>query len=198
MDTRTRLLVSGKIGWRGSLLLASGLLLLPWACAPASSTDQELHKDIQGLKTEVTALKEQVAKLAAGQKEIIGLLEKRVAAPAPAPAPVPAPEALQALPQPQAAQPLTVSQLLAGKDRYLGTRVTVKGMVGTVLIHHKSFTFNSPQGLVEVFFDKLPDARQVQRLSSTNIDQPVTVTGMVSLPPKGSMKLQINAESVDF
>jgi hypothetical protein len=197
METRNGLPVGGKICRRCCLWLAAGLLLLLPACAPASSTDQEVRKEIQELKSQVTALKEQVGRLEAGQKEILGLLQKPLAA-APAPAPPPAPEALQTPQQPQAAAPLTVSQLLANQDRYLGTRVTVKGTVGTVLVHHKSFTLNSPQGMVEVYFDKLPDPRQVQRLTSTNIDQPVTVIGMVSLPPKGGMKLRINAEAVDF
>ena len=57
--------------------------------------------------------------------------------------------------------PLTVSQLLAGKDQYLGARVTVKGEVGPVLVHHKSLMLKSPQGMVEVLFGKLPDQKQV-------------------------------------
>ncbi len=95
--------------------------------------------------------------------------------------------------------PLTVSQLLAGKDQYLGARVTVKGEVGPVLVHHKSLLLKSPQGMVEVLFGKLPDQKQVARLASTPIDQMLTVTGVVSLPPgpAGLAKLQISAESID-
>jgi hypothetical protein len=196
MDTAQRLAVNGKVGWSGCLVLTLGLALLLSACAPGASPDQELRQEIQGLKGEVKALQEQVARLEAGQQAILALLQKPAAAPAAAPAP--APETL-APPEPApASPPLTVSQLLAAQDRYLGTRVTVKGMVGTVLMHHKSFILNSPQGMVEVFFDKLPDAKQVQRLSSTNLDQPVTVTGMVSLPAKAGMRLQIQAEAVEF
>ena len=96
--------------------------------------------------------------------------------------------------------PLTVGQLLASKDQYLGARVTVKGEVGPVLVHHKSLLLKSPQGMVEVLFGKLSDPKQVQRLASTPIDQPLTVTGVVSLPPgrAGAAQLQISAEAVDF
>ncbi len=96
--------------------------------------------------------------------------------------------------------PLTVSQLLAGKDQYLGARVTVKGEAGPVLVNHKSVMLKSPQGMVEVLFGKLPDQKQVARLTSIPIDQPLTVTGVVSLPPgtAGAAKLQISAEAVDF
>ena len=111
-------------------------------------------------------------------------------------APPPQPPQFQ---PPAAPAPLTVAQLLAGKDKYLGARVTVKGEAGPVMVHHKSLMLKSPQGMVEVLFGKLPDPKQVQRLASTPIDQPLTVTGVVNLPPgtAGVAKLQISAESVD-
>jgi hypothetical protein len=93
---------------------------------------------------------------------------------------------------------LTVSELITGKDRYLGTRVTVRGAVGPVLVHHKSLLLKSPEGLVEVFFGKLPDQKQVQRLTSTTLDQPITVTGVAGPSPKGGAKLEIQAEAIDF
>jgi hypothetical protein len=67
-------------------------------------------------------------------------------------------------------------------------------------VHHKSLLLKSPQGMVEVFFGKLPDAKQVQRLISTPINQPLTVTGVVNLPSgsAGAAKLQITAEAIDF
>jgi len=100
---------------------------------------------------------------------------------------------------PPAPQPLTVGQLLAGKDQYLGSRVTVKGPVGPVLVHHKSMLLKAPEGMVEVRFGKLPDQKLVQQLTSTPLEKPVTVTGVVSLPPRaGTAKLQIDAEAVDF
>lgn len=163
------------------------LSLMLGGCPPPTS---DVRQEIKDLKAEITSLKEKLNKLEDGQQAILKHLE-RAAAPvaesAPAPAPPPGPSVL------------TVNQLLENQDRYLGARVTVRGTVGPVLVHHKSLLLMSPKGMVEVFFDKLPDPKQMQRLTSTNIEQPVTVTGIVSLPPKGvGAKLQINAEAVDF
>ncbi len=93
-----------------------------------------------------------------------------------------------------------MGQLIAGKDRYVGTRVTVKGPVGPVMMHHKSLMLKSPQGMVEVLFGNLPDPKLVQTLTSTPLDKPITVTGLVNLPPArgGGAQLQINAEAVEF
>ena len=76
-----------------------------------------------------------------------------------------------------------MAELLASKDRYLGTRVKVKGMPGPVMVHHKSFMLKGPQGMVEVLFGNLPDPKLIQSLSSAALDKPLTVTGMVNLPP---------------
>lgn len=76
-----------------------------------------------------------------------------------------------------------MAELLASKDRYLGTRVKVKGMPGPVMVHHKSLMLKGPQGMVEVLFGNLPDPKLVQSLSSTALDKPLTVTGVVNLPP---------------
>ena len=120
---------------------------------------------------------------------------------APAAAPPPAPLAPMAVPsQPPAPDALTVAELLASKDRYLGTRVKVKGMPGPVMVHHKSLMLKGPQGMVEVLFGTLPDPKLVQSLSSAALDKPLTVTGVVNLPPArgGGAQLQINAEAVEF
>ena len=45
--------------------------------------------------------------------------------------------------------------------------MTVKGEAGPVMVHRKSLMLKSPQGMVEVLFGKLPDPKQVQRLTST-------------------------------
>jgi hypothetical protein len=155
-----------------------------------------LRGEIKDLKKEVKALGEKLDKLEVGQQALLMVL-KREAAPPEAAATPPQPPQFQA---PAVPAPLTVSQLLAGKDQYLGARVTVKGEVGPVLVHHKSLLLKSPQGMVEVLFGKLPDQKQVQRLASTPIDQALTVTGVVSLPPgsAGAAKLQISAEAIDF
>jgi hypothetical protein len=178
------------VAWvRRAMLPCLALLVVLGGCAPPTA-DQDLRQEIKDLKAEVSSLKEQLQKLAAGQKEILAQLQKPAARLESAPAPGP---------QSPGPSILTVSQLLENQDRYLGTRVTVRGPVGPVLVHHKSLLLMDPRGMVEVFFDKLPDQKQMQRLTSTNIEEPVTVTGIVSLPPKGvGAKLQINAEAVEF
>jgi hypothetical protein len=188
---------------RTLLGVLAALLLLP-ACAPGPQSNEDLRKEIQGLKSEVTALKEKINQLQTSQQAILDLLKKWGAPPPPEAAFIPTPQPQGQLQPPEAPQPpggpqpLTVSQLIAGKDRFLGARVTVKGPVGPVLVHHKSLLLKSPEGLVEVFFGKLPDEKQIQRLTSSTLDQPITVTGVVSSSPKGGAKLEIQAEAIDF
>jgi hypothetical protein len=187
------------IGARGLVLVLMAALLFASACGPVPQSNEDLRKEIQGLKSEVTALKEKITQLQAGQQAILDLLNKWGAPPPPAAfAPQSIPQG-QEVPQLQGGpEPLTVSELIAGKDRYLGARVTVRGPVGPVLVHHKSLLLKSPEGMVEVFFGKLPDQRQIQRLTSTTLDQPITVTGAVGPSPKGGAKLEIQAEAIDF
>ena len=172
------------------------LLLFP-SCSPSNKADEELRGEIKDLKNEVKALGEKLDKLEVSQQALLMVLKKPAAAPPEAAATPPPPPQFQA---PAVPPPLTVSQLLAGKDQYLGARVTVKGEVGPVLVHHKSLLLKSPQGMVEVLFGKLPDVKQVQRLTSTPIDKALTVTGVVTLSPgpAGAAKLQITAEAIDF
>ena len=167
------------------------------ACTPSNqAADEELRKEIQALKAQVTVMQEKLNQVQTGQQVILDLLKQ----PAPAPAPM-APSAPMAVPgQPPAPDALTVDELLASKDRYLGTRVKVKGMPGPVMVHHKSLMLKGPQGLVEVLFGNLPDPKLIQSLSSTALDKPLTVTGVVNLPPArgAGAQLQINAEAVEF
>lgn len=163
------------------------------ACAPSNQAEGELRKEIQELKAQVTAMQEKLNQVQISQQVMLELLKQ--------PAPVAAPLAPMAAPsQPPAPEALTVDQLLASKDRYLGTRVKVKGMPGPVMVHHKSLMLKGPQGMVEVLFGNLPDPKLVQSLSSTALDKPLTVTGVVNLPPArgGGAQLQINAEAVEF
>ena len=173
---------------RGKFISALIILWLIAACSPTAKSEEDLRKEIQDLKQEVKAMQEKLGQLQAGQQAMLDLLKK------------PALPEMAAPPQtPPAPQPLTVGQLLAGKDQYLGSRVTVRGPVGPVLVHHKSMLLKSPEGMVEVRFGKLPDEKLVQQLTSTPLEKPVTVTGVVSLPPKsGGSNLQIDAEAVDF
>ena len=165
------------------------------ACAPSNQAEEELRKEIQALKAQVTAMQEKLNQVQTGQQVILDLLKQ------PAPAAAPAPIAPMAVPsQPPAPEALTVAELLASKDRYLGTRVKVKGMPGPVMVHHKSLMLKGPQGMVEVLFGNLPDPKLIQSLSSAALDKPLTVTGVVNLPPArgAGAQLQINAEAVEF
>ena len=163
------------------------------ACAPSHQAEEELRQEIQALKAQVTALQEKLNQIQTGQQVILDLLKP----PAPAVAPI-APMAVPS--QPPAPEALTVAELLASKDRFLGTRVKVKGMPGPVMVHHKSLMLKGPQGMVEVLFGNLPDPKLIQSLSSATLDKPLTVTGIVNLPPArgGGAQLQINAEAVEF
>ncbi len=174
----------------------SGLMIL-WlisGCSAPAKPDEELRKEIQGLKQEVKALQEKVGQLEASlQAARQEFLKQAVAPPPVAPVIQPPPAA------PPAPEPLTVGQLLAGKDQYVGRRVTVKGAAGPVMVHHKSLFLKGPEGMVEVRFGKLPDEKLVQQLTSIPLEKPVTVTGIVNLPPKtGGAALVIDAEAIDF
>jgi hypothetical protein len=164
------------------------------ACAPAPQADEELRKEIQALKAQVTAMQEKLNQVQTGQQAMLELLKQSAPAAAPAAAPIAVPS------QPAAPEALTVAELLASKDRYLGIRVKVKGMPGPVMVHHKSLMLKGPQGMVEVLFGNLTDPKLVQSLTSTALDKPLTVTGVVNLPPArgGGAQLQVNAEAVEF
>jgi hypothetical protein len=163
------------------------------ACAPSNQAEGELRQEIKALKAQVTAMQEKLDQVQTSQQVMLELLKQ----PAPAAAPI-APMAVPSQPAEPAA--LTVAELLASKDRYLGTRVKVKGMPGPVMVHHKSLMLKGPQGMVEVLFGTLPDPKLVQSLTSTALDKPLTVTGVVNLPPArgAGAQLQINAEAVEF
>jgi hypothetical protein len=187
-------LVSGLWVRFNALLM---ILFLVAACSPGTKSNEDLTREISDLKKEVKAMHEKLDKLQAGQQTLLEHLKKF--SPPVAAAPV---QPLLAVPPPPASaqpKPLTVSQLLAGKDQYLGTRVTVKGPVGPIMVNHKSLFLKSPEGMVEVFFGKLPDQKLVQFLTAAPPEKSVTVTGTVSLPPRvGAAKLQINAEAVEL
>ncbi len=168
------------------MFLAMALLMT--ACSPGSKSGEDLHGEIQDLKKELKSMQEKLDKLQAGQQTMLALLQKSFQPP-------PIAQPFQ-LPPPQV---LTVSQLLASKDRYLGSRVTVKGKAGPVIVNRKSLVLVAPEGMVEVLLGSLPDEKMVVRLTSTPLEKPVTVTGMVSLPTQAAgPKLEITAEAVDF
>ena len=169
-------------------LLAAGVLLALSACA-----DQDTKKEVQALKTEVAALKEKLSQMETGQKQVMDTLKDL-----PKPKEMAIPAAPPAMP---GAAPLTVSQLIKDKDRLVGTRVTVKGEPGPVLMHKKILYLQSPEGMVEVFFGNMTDKQQIERLTAQAIEQPLTVTGMLSASPgrgKDPLRFQITAEAIDF
>jgi len=172
----------------GKFFLFLAMALLMTACSPGSKSGEEFSGEIQDLKKELKSMQEKLDKLEASQQIMLALLQKSFQPP-----PIAQPF------QPPPPQVLTVSQLLASKDQYLGSRVTVKGKAGPVIVHHKALLLVAPEGMVMVLLGSLPDEKTVVRLTSTPLDKPVTVTGMVSLPPQGAgAKLQITAETVDF
>jgi hypothetical protein len=177
----------GQAAWT---LLILAMLPLFWGCMPESKGDEELRREVKELKAESAALRDKLTRLEAEQRAILSLLKPGVGLPAMPETPPGA--------APPSPEPLSVSRLLAQKEQFIGTRVTVKGPVGPVLVHHKSLMLKAPEGLVEVLFGNLPDPKLVVRLTSITIDHPITVTGVVSLSQRGSAKLQIAAEAVDF
>jgi hypothetical protein len=176
-------------GVRRLIVMLMTLMLLS-ACAPSNQAEEELRKEIQALKAQVAAMQEKLNQVQTGQQAVLDLLKQ--------PVPLAAPMAVPS--QPPGPESLTVAELLASKDRYLGTRVKVKGMPGPVMVHHKSLMLKAPQGMVEVLFGNLADPKLIQSLSSAALDKPLTVTGVVNLPPArgAGAQLQINAEAVEF
>jgi len=170
-------------------------LLLLSACAPAGKSEEELRQQVQALKAQMAAVQEQLNQVQADQQAILALLKKPGTPPA---EPTPPPPTMPG--QPPAGDLLTVDQLLASKDRYLGVRVKLKGAVGPVMVHHKSLMLKSEKGMVEVLFANLPDPKLIQKLTSTTLDKPITVTGVVNLAPNqgAGARFQVNAEAVEF
>jgi hypothetical protein len=177
-------------GGRRLMVLLTALIFLS-ACMPSPLTDEQARKEIKELKAQVAAMQAKLKQVEATQQAILAHLKTS------APTPV-VPMITPSLPPPPAT--LTVGQLLENKDRYLGARVTVKGMPGPVIVNHKALMLQSPQGMVEVLFGNLPDQKQVQRLTSTTLDKPITVTGVVNLSSaRGAVgQIQITAEAVEF
>ena len=167
------------------ILVLALALLAPGACTPDKKAQEEMRQEIKGLKAEVKGLEEKMDKLERGQQDILQLLRKPPAPPVAA-APPPPPE------------PLSLSQLLKDKERLQGTRVTFKGMPGTVLVHRQTMIMRAPEGTVEVYFGAIPDVLTINRLTSTTLNHPITVTGIVYPSPKGLGILKINAEAIEF
>lgn len=188
-----------RAAWGTALILA--LLWLTPGCPTSGS--EKLPKEVETLKGDVAALKERVNQLEAGQKLLTEMVKLKTAASSPA-APAMGAE-LPGMPpapvQPSAA-PMTLDELFKNQNQLLGTRVTVRGLPGPVLMHKKILFMSGPGGsLLEVIYGNLQDRKQVERLTSQAIDAPITVTGLLSGAPgqaKGQVRLIIMADSVEF
>jgi hypothetical protein len=195
-----------RVGWLAALLVMV-LWLIPGCPSPPGY--EKLKEEVKGLKTEVANLKEKIIALEAEHKLFMEMLKKAPPSKEPAswapeattPGATPGP-ALQAPPEQATGAPLTVAELFENKEQYLGTRVTVKGVPGPVLMHKKAFFLSSLKGrMVEVLYGNLQDQKQVERLTSQTILTPVTVTGLLSTAPgqvKKPEQLIIMADTVEF
>ncbi|MCX5892200.1 MAG: hypothetical protein NTW80_04375, partial [Deltaproteobacteria bacterium] len=108
------------------------ILLFNFACTPSTKTDEEWRGEIKDLQKEVKVLGEKLDKLEAGQHALLMVL-KQAAPPPPMSVLPPQPMLPPQVQPPAMPTPMTVAQLLAGKDQYLGARVTVKGEAGPVM-----------------------------------------------------------------
>ena len=70
-------------GVRRFIVMLMALVFLS-ACAPSNQAEEELRKEIQALKAQVTAMQEKLNQVQTGQQAILDLLKK----PAPAAAPL--------------------------------------------------------------------------------------------------------------
>ena len=189
----------GRAGCWAALILA--ILWLTPGCPPPPG-NEKLNKEVEALKAEVATLKEKVDKLEAAQKVLMEMVKLKAAAP---PAGVPGVGTeLPGLPPPPgqaAGASLTVDELFKNKDQLLGTRVTVRGIPGPVMMHKKTLFLSAPEGMVEVIYGNIQDKKQVDRITAQNIETPITVSGLLSAAPgqaKGQVRLIIMADSVEF
>lgn len=157
---------------------------------------------MEALKTEMAAIKEKLGQVEASQKVLLdmvkGIQKPQAAAPGGMVAGLPV---IQAPSTPTAGAPLTVDELFKQKDQLLGTRVTVKGVPGPVMMHKKTLFLSGPGGMVEVIYGNLQDKKQVERLTAQNIETPLTVSGILSAAPgqtKEPVRLIIMADMVEF
>lgn len=195
----------GRAGCLAIFILAV-LWLIP-GC-PTPSGVQELKKEVESLKSEVATLKEKIIQLEAGQKIILGMVKgegpQAVVPGTPSATTLEVTEGQPTLPVPPGqpgAAALTVEELFKNKDQLLGTRVTVKGVPGPVLMHKKTLFLSGASGMVEVLYGNLADKKQVERLTAQTIETPITVSGLLSSAPgqtKEPVRLVIMADMVEF
>lgn len=184
-------------GW--AALLVAALWLIP-GC-PTAPGNQELKQEVEALKSEVAGLKEKITQLEAGQKVLLEMVKGASPSLPAAPGVADDQPGVPVRAESAAAAPLTVDELFNNKDRLLGTRVTVRGVPGPVLMHKKTLFLSGPKGMVEVLYGNLQDLKQVERLTAQNIETPITVSGLLSTAPgqtKEPVRLIIMADTVEF
>jgi hypothetical protein len=172
------------------LFLGLGLALGLWPACKPPQTEEKLSQEIQEIRKELSSLKDQMGRVEAGQPELQQMLAKLMAPKEPAALVVPGVDP---------GYILTVSQLFRERERWLGQRLKVKGEVGIVMMHRKSFYLKAPEGMVEVFFGNLPDKAMVDRLTSQALGRFATVTGVLAgATGHDPGRMQIMAEAVEF
>lgn len=195
-----RIVVGTQARRAGYLAAALVVILCLIPGCPSPKGVQELQKEVESLKSEVAGLKEKVIALEASQKVILGMI-KREALQEPAPGAAAGQLIPQVQPEPTMGEPLTVDELFKKKDQLLGTRVTVKGVPGPVMMHKKTLFLQGSQGMVEVLYGNLQDRKQVERLTAQTIETPIIVSGLLSTAPgqtKEPVRLIIMADMVEF
>jgi hypothetical protein len=177
-------------------LIVAVVWLMPGCPSPPGN--QDLKKEVEALKAEVASLKEKIIQMEAGQKVLLELARGTTPPRAEEPKMEQLPLAQPAQPS---ATPMTVDELFKNQEALLGTRVTVKGVPGPVLMHKKTLFLSGPTGMVEVIYGNLQDKTQVDRLTAQALDIPITVSGLLSAAPgqaKKTMRLIIMADAVEF
>lgn len=188
----------GRAAW-----LAAGLVALLWLTpgCPAPPGNQDLKKEVEALKAEVAGLKDKIVQMEAAQKVLVELARGTAPPKAEEPKVEQFPLAQPGQPGLPAAAAMTVDELFKNQETLLGTRVTVKGVPGPVLMHKKTLFLSGPGGMVEVIYGNLQDKAQVDRLTAQALETPITVSGLLSAAPgqaKKTMRLIIMADAVEF
>jgi len=188
------------------LLLILGLIILA-GCEPTSPQIKDIQQELKTVRSELAEIKLKLGQLEAGQQKLLILGERQPPGPEKAPdISQPGQEEktlknLTTLPAPleaQSPQPLTVDQVLREKDTFLGNRLTVRGKLGMVIIHRKSFYLKGSPGALEVIFGNLPDKNTINRLTTQDWDGQIIVTGVLSISTKNKAGYQMIAENLEF
>jgi hypothetical protein len=176
-------------------------------CEPTSPQIKDIQQELKTVRSELAEIKLKLGQLEAGQQKLLILGERQPPGPEKAPdISQPGQEEktlknLTTLPAPleaQSPQPLTVDQVLREKDTFLGNRLTVRGKLGMVIIHRKSFYLKGSPGALEVIFGNLPDKNTINRLTTQDWDGQIIVTGVLSISTKNKAGYQMIAENLEF